>query len=640
MSPQQINVTLGTAGHIDHGKTALVKSLTGCETDRLKEEKERGMSIDLGFAPCQIADMQVGIVDVPGHEHFIKTMVAGASGMDAVILVVAADDGIMPQTREHLDILTLLGIRHGLVALTKIDRVGPERLQQMRDDLSGFVRGTFLEGAPVLPVSNVTGQGFDAFFVGLWALVQTIRPKRIDGVFRLPVDRAFSAQGYGTIVAGIPVCGSAKIGDELVLLPQNVTGRIKRIEVYGRTSDTVLAGQCAAVNVSHWDPRAIGRGDTIAVPGYFSPGEWFVCKLRLLPREKLHLKNGAEVKFHTGTSEVSAAVYVLSDDALRTAGDYLIQVRVRTPVVAGPGDHFILRTLSPVQTVGGGVIVEAVPGRLKRARPGVLADLEERATAVADEARFVEYCVRRAPSLAVGEAELGSRAKVLRGRLQGLVADLLRQERIVALSPGLYLHRDTAAETAQRLLEIVRNFHRQSPGSPGLTLDQLRQELRWEKAVLEGVVELLRKDGRLVEQNQRLALAGHRPTFQDEDAKRLEAIEDLFRRQAFNPPSVAEVAQKTALPPEAVERLVKVLREHERLVWVGEGFVFHREAVDRARQLLIGHIQGKGRLESVDFKYLLDTTRKYALPLLDYFDRVGLLRRVGNTRYLKTPPAS
>ena len=241
MAAESVNITLGTAGHIDHGKTALVKCLTGCETDRLKEEKERGMSIDLGYAPCYLGDLQVGIVDVPGHEHFVKTMVAGATGVDGVILVVAADDGVMPQTREHLDILTLLGIRHGLVALTKIDRVAPDHLELAKSDLEDLLRGTFLDGAPILPVSNVTGEGYDQFVEALYALVRRIQPRRVDGVFRIPVDRAFSAHGYGTVVAGIPVCGSAQVGDEVVVLPHNLSGRVKRIEVYGRASDTVLA---------------------------------------------------------------------------------------------------------------------------------------------------------------------------------------------------------------------------------------------------------------------------------------------------------------------------------------------------------------------------------------------------------------
>ncbi len=639
MTAASVNITLGTAGHIDHGKTALVKCLTGCETDRLKEEKERGMSIDLGYAPCYLGDLQVGIVDVPGHEHFVKTMVAGATGMDGVILVVAADDGVMPQTREHLDILTLLGIRHGLVALTKIDRVAPDHLELARSDLEDLLRGTFLDGAPILPVSNVTGEGYDQFVETLYALVQKIQPRRVDGVFRIPVDRAFSAQGYGTIVAGIPVCGSARVGDEVVVLPHNLSGRVKRIEVYGRTSDTVLAGQCAAVNVGHWDSQTIGRGDTVTLPGYFSPETYYICKVHLLPREKLHLKHGSELKFHTGTSEVNATVYALEERDLHGGGEYLIQVKTNTPIVAGPGDHFILRTFSPVQTVGGGTIVEAAPRRLKRNRPAVLDDLRERADAALDDARFVEYCVRRPERLTAGEDELAARAKVHRSRLQSILADLARQRKVLGLGAGRYVHRDTAAEACGRVLQIVGDFHRQSPESPGLAFEQLKQETQWDKDVLDGIVVLLKSDGRLVEQNQRLALAGHRPTLQDQDAKHVETVEALFRQQTFSPPTSEEIVQKTGIPPATVEKTLRILREHQKLVAVGEGFLFHAEAVERARQLLIDHITKEGRLESVQFKYLVDTTRKYALPLLDYFDRAGLLRRVGNTRYLKKPPA-
>jgi len=639
MSAEQVNITLGTAGHIDHGKTALVKCLTGCETDRLKEEKERGMSIDLGYAPCYLGDMQVGIVDVPGHEHFIKTMVAGATGMDGVILVVAADDGVMPQTREHLDILTLLGVRHGLVALTKVDRVASDHLELVRSDLEDFLRGTFLESAPILAVSNVTGQGFDQFLETLFALVKEIQPRRIDGVFRVPVDRAFSARGYGTVVAGIPVCGSARAGDEVVVLPHNLAGRIKRIEVYGRASDVVLAGQCAAINVGHWDSQRIGRGDTVTLPGYFGPESFFVCKLRLLAREKLHLKHGSEVKFHTGTSEVNATLYALEDRALQGGGDYLIQVKTKTPIVAGPGDHFILRTFSPVETVGGGTIVEAVPQRLKRNRPAVVDDFRRRAEAVLDDARFVEYCVRTAERLAAGEDELAVRGKMLRGRLQTILAELTRQRTLLGVAAGRYMHRDTAAEACARVLQIAAEHHRRAPESPGLGFEQLKQETGWDKEVLDGLVVLLKSDGRLAERDQRLALPGHRPTLADEDARHLEAIEALFRQQAFSPPSREEIVQQTGIPPAGVEKVLRILREHQRLVAVGEGLLFHGEAVDRARQLLVDHIGKEGRLESVQFKYLLDTTRKYALPLLDYFDRVGLLRRVGNTRYLKKPTA-
>lgn len=635
---EQVNITLGTAGHIDHGKTALVKSLTGCETDRLKEEKERGMSIDLGFAPCKIADMQVGIVDVPGHEGFIKTMVAGASGMDGVILVVAADDGVMPQTREHLDILTLLGIRHGIVALTKIDRVPPAEREDVRANVAHFLRGTFLEHSPVLPVSNVTGEGFDGFLEALWALVRAIKPRRIDGIFRLPLERAFSVQGYGTVVAGIPTSGSARVGDEVVLLPQGLAGRVRRIEVYGQASDTVKAGQCAAINVGHWDHRAIQRGNTLTAPGYFSPQQWYVCALRLLPREKLSLKSGAEIRFHTGTSDVAAMFYPLRGNRMDGGAADLIQVKTKTPVVAGPGDHFLLRMSSPVRTIGGGMIVEAVPQRLKGSRPGVYEDLQARAAAVPDERRFVEYCVRRGESPAVGEPALAARTKVPSLRLHEILSDLVGRQVVLPIGAGLYMHRDTAAEAQQRILDLVADFHRQSPESPGLPVEQLRQLT--EKTALDSLIARLKSDGRLVEKNQRLALPEHRSTFRDEDGKLLDTTEALFRENAFCPPSLEEVARQTAVAPERAQKLLDLLRQHDRLVQVEPGLFFHRQAVDRARDLLLAHFRKEGHLESVQFKYLLDTTRKYALPLLDYLDRAGLTRRVGNTRYPRNPPAA
>jgi selenocysteine-specific elongation factor len=633
---QPINLTLGTAGHIDHGKTALVKSLTGCETDRLKEEQERGMSIDLGYAPCTIGDTQVGIVDVPGHEHFVKTMVAGASGMDGVILVVAADDGIMPQTREHLDILTLLGVTHGLVALTKIDRVDAEHRALVEADLEQYLRGTFLEHAPVLGVSNVTGAGFDAFYEALWKLVESMRPKSLDGVFRMPLDRAFSAAGHGTIVAGIPVSGSARLGDEVQLLPHGLPGQIRRIEVYGQPSDTVKAGQCAAINVRHWEHQNVGRGDCLATPGYFATGEWFVCRLRLLPYEKLLLKHNAKVKFHTGTAEVVATVHLLEGDHLTGRQEALIQVRTATPVVAGPGDRFILRSLSPVATIGGGLVVEGVDRRLRRNRPEIVDDLRQRADAVADPAQLVEYCLRTAPGLAARPAELGVRAKVLPGPVTAILARFRSDGKAMELGGGLWIHRVTADRAARQIMGLLEQYHAREPESPGMTLDELRQTSDMERTVLDALVAWMNTQGQLAERVGRLALPSHQATFRDPDARLMETLETLLRDGGFHPPAAAELAAQTGAKPADVERLLRILREHGRAVLVPEGIVFHRDAVDRARTLLVDHLRQQGRLESVDFKYLLDTTRKFALPLLDYFDRVGVTRRVGNTRFPKS----
>ena len=635
MSAAQINITLGTAGHIDHGKTALVKLLTGCDTDRLKAEKQRGMSIDLGFAPCRIADLEVGIVDVPGHENFIKTMVAGASGMDAVMLVVAADDGVMPQTREHMEILTLLGVRHGFVALTKIDRVDEEHRKLVLEDTRDFLTGTFLEGAPVCPVSSITGDGFEPFLATLCDLLESLQPRSLDGVFRLPVDRAFSAHGHGTIVAGIPVCGTAHVDDEVLLLPEGTVGRIRQIEVYGRGGDTVKAGQCAAVNIRHWDAHDIRRGHVITLPGYFETQQWFVARLRLLRHEKLVLKSGTQLKLHTGTSEVAASIYPLEGDRIGAGEECLVQFRTAAPIVAGPGDHFIIRSLSPVRTIGGGALVEGVARRLKRNRPGLIDDLCERANVIADPRRFVEYAVKHAESGAARENELATRTKTRNDRVREVLAALTQEGKVQLVAPGLTMHRDTMAEMSGCVMGLVEEFHRARPESPGMLLEELRRASDIDHAVLDGLIGAMKTDGRLVERNGRLASAGHSTSFQGEDAKHLDAIEGLFRSAVFHPPGIEELRDKTGTDRRTVERLLKILQEHERLVRVEGGILFHRDAVERARDILVDHTQREGRLESVKFKYLLETTRKFALPLLDHFDRVGVTRRVGNTRYLR-----
>jgi selenocysteine-specific elongation factor len=630
---QRINITLGTAGHIDHGKTALVKNLTGCDTDRLKEEKERQMSIDLGYAPCRMGDTQVGLVDVPGHENFIKTMVAGAGGIDAVIFVVAADDGVMPQTREHLDILTLLGVRHGLVALTKIDRVDAGHLELARADLDDCTGGTFLEAAPVLPLSNTTGEGFDRFIEELWRMVASIPPRPLDGVFRLPLDRAFSAKGFGTVVAGIPRAGSVGLGDEIELLPHGDRGTVRQVEVYGQPAETAMAGECAALNVRGWDHHRIGRGDVVAAPGYFTPRQWFLGELRLLGREKLSLKNGAAVKFHTGTSEVQAAVYAMGEERLVAGGQYLVQLRAQSPVVAGPGDHFILRTFGPPRTVGGGVIVEALGQRLRHNRPGVLDDARRRAEAAADPRRFAEYCLHHAARIAAPAAEVARRAKLPAARAQEVLDELVAAGRAESLAPGVYAHRDALAAAAERLAALVADYHRAAPQSPGIEPIELRQAAGFERAVFDRLVERLRLAGRMVERGGRLALGEHRPDLSDEEARTIERIEALFRERPFAPPAVEELPDALGIDPAAAERLVKVLRERGRLVPVAPDLLFHAESIERARHALVEFLAREGRLESVKFKYLLDTTRKFAIPLLDYFDRVGVTRRVGNTRF-------
>ena len=631
----QRNITLGTAGHIDHGKTSLVKLLTGCDTDRLKEEKERGMSIELGFAPCVVSGMEIGIVDVPGHENFVKTMVAGATGIDGAILVIAADDGVMPQTREHLEILTLLGVEHGMVALTKPDCVTPERVQAAREEIQAYLAGTFLDGASIVPVSSITGQGFDEFYEALKGLVAGIPTKKVDGLFRLPVERAFSAKGYGTIVAGIPACGSAAVGDEVVLLPQAKPGRVRSIQAYNRDNSKALAGQCAAVNVPQWDHQEISRGNVVTVPHYFSPETWYVCDLMLLSRVKSHLKNGSQVKFHTGTSETPAKVYLFQDAPLEPGHQCLIQVRLNDPVVAGPADHFIIRSLSPVRTIGGGIIVEATATRLKRNRPEVVADLKDRSRAVRDPARFVEYCVRSAESLAVDAKAVSLRTKIPLSQVAEILAAMQTQGQIQAIDGRQFIHGDTLAKVQAQLTAAVRQFHQQQPTSPGIRPETLLTESGMAKEVFDAVIARMLGSGALVDRKGLLALPGHQEQFNDAERDLLAKVESLYQKRPFNPPEPQEVMAAVRLAEGQVARLLRILVEQQRLVRVEQDLFFHADAVAEAKTRLITHIRENGGLESVKFKYLVDTTRKYAIPLLDYFDKIGVTRRVGYTRLLK-----
>ncbi|MBE0536086.1 MAG: selenocysteine-specific translation elongation factor [Phycisphaerae bacterium] len=639
MATSKINITLGTAGHIDHGKTALIKLLTGCDTDFLKEEKERGMSIELGFAPCTIADLEVGIVDVPGHEHFIKTMVAGATGIDGVIFVIAADDGVMPQTREHLDILTLLGVAHGIVALTKVDAVSPERVAAVTDEVRRFLTGTFLADAPILPMSSITGQGFDGFYEGLRDLVAQIRPRTVEGVFRLPIEKTFSVKGYGSVVTGIPVSGCAAVGDEVVLLPQGQKGRIKAIQVYSSPAEQVLSGQCAALSVPQWDYRSIVRGNVVTVGRYFAPRQWYLCKLQMLPQDKLFLKTGTQVKFHTGASEVVAKVYLMEGNTITAGREQVVQIHTERPVVAAPGDRFIIRTPSPANTIGGGLIVEAMDQRIRRSRPDLLDEARARAEAVSGELSFLEYCVKTAEGGAANPQQLSLRAKILPPRLDMLLTQLQQAGTITRLSGNLFVHVSAAEQLENKLTDAVRQFHNTQPESPGIAPDALLHASGLNKNVFDGLLERMLAAGTLTQRKGCIALPEHREDFDPAQRRLLASVEDLFAKRLFNPPSIDEAAAAIGVPVGAVQKTVRILTEQQTLVQIDRDNVFHSKAIREASRRLTEHIQKEGKLESVAFKYLLDTTRKWAIPLLDYMDKIGVTMRSGNTRYLKKPLA-
>ena len=631
----QINLTLGTAGHIDHGKSLLTKMLTGCETDTLREEKQRGMSIELGFAPCTVAGLEVGIVDVPGHEHFIKTMVAGATGMDAVILVVAADDGVMPQTREHLDILTLLGAGDGLVAITKIDRADQLRREQVIDQVRNLTHGTFLENAPLVPISSITGEGYDGLLEALSDLVRRLKPRSTEGVFRLPVERAFSVRGFGTVITGIPVAGSVAVGDEVVLHPLKLTGRVAGLQAYGRDASKAQAGQCVAVQVRHWDAAEIGRTCVLTLPGYFEPREYLTGSLRMLDDAATTLRHGMQVKLHTGTSETPATVYLLEGDELTAGGKTLAQFRLQTPLVAGPGDPYIIRSLTPVQTIGGGHVVEMTDRRLKRTRAGLVDVLRRRADAAVNPREHLAMTLELWPQVAAEVRELSPAAMLTPRQVAEMLGSLQAEGLVVSLPGERVAHKAALAALAARMRQVLGDYHTASPESPGLPLDQLGALLGLEKDRLRLLLVPLGTMQAVAVRSDRYCLPEHRPTFAGGDAARLKEMEEAFRQRLFSPPSLEELAETLKATPQEVRRLARLLLEHQRLTMVEPELYFHVDAVVEARRLVEAHIRESGSLESVKFKYLLNTTRKFAIPLLDHLDRIGFTQRVGYTRYLR-----
>ena len=634
----QINITIGTAGHVDHGKTALIKLLTGCETDRLKQEKERGLTIELGFAPCRLGELEVGIVDVPGHESFIRTMVAGAAGIDAVIFVVAADDGIMPQTREHLDILTMLDVRFGMVALTKTDIVSSSQIDTVKASLKEFLYGTFLQEATICPISSITGEGFDLFYSTLKNLIGSITPRSTDGVFRQPVERSFSVKGFGTVVSGIPVSGTANTGDEIVLLPHGSKSRIKAIQVYGKDSKTVQSGQCAALNLPQIDYKHVQRGNVLTKGEYFQARNWFLCEFINLNDKSFFVKNGTKLKFHTGTSETACSVYLIEPDCAESGRGKYVQIRTDNPIIAGPNDRYILRNNSPAVTIGGGKILEAVKHKIKRSRPGLIEEINQLAEAINTSQGFIEFSILHAVNGAIHLDEISLRTKLHPKLVSEIISSSLLDEKVVQVSANLYLHKTVKKRLGDALIDEVRKFHNNNPDSVGMGDEDLQNQIGIEKKVFDFILTQLLDNSELILRKQHIALPCHSEQFDPKTQQLLNKIESIYLHNLFSPPKMEDLPALIRKNVSDIQKTVKILIEQQILVRVEKDMYFHSEAIDKAKQRIIEYIEGagEGRLESVQFKYLLDTTRKYALPMLDYMDKIGVTRRDGNTRYLKS----
>jgi selenocysteine-specific elongation factor len=634
------HIVMGTAGHVDHGKTALIKRLTGVDTDRLKEEKRRGITIELGFASLTLPDGRIlGVVDVPGHERFVRHMVAGAAGIDLVVMVIAADEGVMPQTREHLQICTLLGIKKGFVALTKIDMVDDEWLTLVREDVREFLRGTFLAGAPVVPVSSLTGAGFPELIETIARVAEDLEAAADVDLFRLPVDRVFTMKGFGTVVTGTLTSGRVTIGEEVEVSPVALRARVRGLQVHNRPVESAEAGQRTAVNLQGVDRAVIERGYLLAAPDALVASNRLDCVYCHLAGAGRKLKNRTLVRFHTGTSEVMARIILLERNELEPGGEGYCQFVLDTPLAAVAGDRFVVRSSSPVTTIGGGVIVDPLPAKHKRSAEDIPEEF--RILSGGDQAARVAVIMARAGIGGITESSLvvrtGIRRADLRRLLEGMfsarTAFLVDREEARALSGPVY------ADHLAAIVGELAAYHKRFPLEEGLSREELRMTLGMGDGAGQKIFGMalreLERRGELMTEKEHIRLAGHQVHLEGEMGDLRGKLAALYREGGLAPPTVKEALERFADRKKEIASLIRVMTQEGELVRISEDLNFHRDALAGLREEYRKLLVREGKATPASFRELTGLTRKFIIPLMEYFDMTKLTMRAGEHRILR-----
>lgn len=620
---------VGTAGHIDHGKSALVKALTQIDPDRLEEEKRRGMTIDLGFAYMTLpSGRRVGFIDVPGHQRFLKNMLAGVHGMDAVLLVIAADEGPRPQTREHLAIIDLLGIAHGLVVLTKADLVDDAWLALIREEVAGLLAGTTLQRAPIVAISSVTGEGLTELQAALdGELANTVARPDV-GRPRLPVDRSFAMSGFGTVVTGTLVGGALRQGVEVSVLPAGRRVRIRGLQQHNQPVEEARPGSRTAVNLSGVDHSEVQRGDVLALPGTLPPSRRLDARLRVLPGAAQPLRHRQRLLMYHETSEVMVEISLLEGDELAPGETGWAQLFAAGPLVALDGDRFILRVPSPAATVAGGVIVDHAPRRHRRRDPALISNLAARERADPATAAVLELGKH---SWGLRDGELASFLGVPAGQLVEVLAPLT-QGGVVRRTPSGWLARDQWDGVQSRVIASLEAYHEAQPLRRGMPREELRSRTGIPADLFAEVLAQLGDDGRTVDRAGEVALSSHKRLLSTEQETLLGAFLVELGSQPFNPPSLGELLRRYPLTPALLQYLVA----DGRIVRVNEDTVFARSAYEEAVSSLRAHLAEHRTLTVAAARDLLGSSRRYVLPLLEWMDAQKITRRVGDDRILRS----
>jgi selenocysteine-specific elongation factor len=629
------HVVVGTAGHIDHGKTSLVKALTGTDTDRLPEEKARGITIDLGFAFLEEAGgPTIEIVDVPGHERFVKNMLAGVGGIDLVMLVIAADEGVMPQTREHLAICSLLRIKAGLVALTKTDLAEPDWIELVTEDVKSLLEPTFLSGCPIVPVSVKTGAGLDTLRGILGELARAAPAKATEQSARLPIDRVFTVRGFGTVVTGTLTAGNLAVDERVEVYPRGVTTKVRGLQTHSKSVERASAGQRTAVNLQSVERAAIERGDVVAPPGALLPTLLADGTLELLADAPRAIKPRDRVRFHVGTQEVMARVLLVDRPQLEPGQASYGRFRLEAPIVALPGDRFVVRSYSPIITIGGGTLLDIAPPRFKRKGTALLDHLTllEKGT----EGEILEEHLKQAGPAGARAADLRARTSFGPERLRGLLEEGVARGSIVAVDREWYLHRDANERLRAQTLALLEAFHAENPLRGGISREELRSRAgNAQERVFAQLLTSLEAEGVVKSERDQVRLGAHVIRLSPEQQRVVSGLDADYLRAGAAPPSPEEAL--SALGVQGTERheLFQLLVAERRLVRVKESLYFHGEALQGIQDKLVAYLQQKKDIGPGDVKDLLGVSRKYAIPLMEYFDTQRVTVRQGERRVLR-----
>lgn len=619
-------IILGTAGHIDHGKSALVKALTGTDPDRLKEEKERGITIDLGFAELSYPDgLDIGIVDVPGHEKLIRNMLAGAGGIDLVLFVIAADEGIMPQSREHLAICNLLGIKSGLIAITKSDLVERDWLDLVVEEVRDFVKGTFLEGSQIVPVSSKTGDNIDVLKEQIKTQALKTETKRSNGLFRLPIDRVFTLKGFGTVVTGTALSGALSLDEAVEVLPSGMKSKVRGLHSHGKSIKTASAGQRVAVNLQGVEKEEVHRGDVVVPPGRLVPTKTLDVSMNLL-KDVPDVKDRSSVHLHIGTSEVIARAILYDAPVLKAGERAYCQLRLKDPVVAMGGDRFVIRRLSPVETIGGGTVLDPGPGK-RRKKDGI------------DDLRAYDSgTLREKLSFKIkGMGPQGMTANLVEGWIdeqrdaikQGL--DELKKDGTIMLIDDTLIHRDVFAGKQKQMIEKLRAYHKQNPLKAGMPKEELRHMLRMSNRMFMSFVsrvpDVVSGEDAVHMKDFRIAMSGG-------DEETTKKIETMIEKGIFKPPVKDELVAALGTNPKQIADMLKILVKEGRIVRINDSVYLSKKNAETMIGKVRDFFNGHEEMTVAEFRDILDTSRKYALPFLEYLDTQKVTLRVGEKRKL------